>query len=64
MSAIYDLKHITRYRYVNPVQFGEHRAIFLSVAGPPTPGCRFTYRGRAGATMTPPVDQLFLKPKT
>lgn len=33
MSAIYDLKHITRYRYANPVQFGEHRAIFLPVAG-------------------------------
>jgi transglutaminase-like putative cysteine protease len=33
MSAIYDLKHTTTYRYVNPVTFGEHRAIFLPAAG-------------------------------
>ena len=29
MAAIYDLEHITTYRYTNPVTFGEHRAIFL-----------------------------------
>jgi transglutaminase-like putative cysteine protease len=29
MSIIYDLEHITTYRYQNPVTFGEHRAIFL-----------------------------------
>ncbi|OKH37921.1 transglutaminase-like superfamily protein [[Phormidium ambiguum] IAM M-71] len=29
MSVIYDLEHITTYRYTNPVTFGEHRAIFL-----------------------------------
>ncbi|MBW4622656.1 MAG: transglutaminase family protein [Cyanosarcina radialis HA8281-LM2] len=29
MSAIYDLEHVTAYRYANPVTFGEHRAIFL-----------------------------------
>jgi transglutaminase-like putative cysteine protease len=33
MSAIYDLEHVTLYRYANPVQFGEHRAIFLPAAG-------------------------------
>jgi len=29
MTVIYDLEHITTYRYRNPVTFGEHRAIFL-----------------------------------
>lgn len=29
MSVIYDLEHITTYRYTNLVTFGEHRAIFL-----------------------------------
>jgi transglutaminase-like putative cysteine protease len=29
MSVIYDLEHITTYRYTKPVTFGEHRAIFL-----------------------------------
>jgi transglutaminase-like putative cysteine protease len=33
MSAIYDLEHTTVYRYANPVQFREHRAIFLPAAG-------------------------------
>lgn len=33
MSVIYDLEHITIYRYRQPVKFGEHRAIFL-----PSPG--------------------------
>jgi transglutaminase-like putative cysteine protease len=33
MSVIYDLEHITTYRYANPVTFGEHRAIFLPIAG-------------------------------
>ncbi|WP_013334521.1 transglutaminase family protein [Gloeothece verrucosa] len=32
MSVIYDLEHITTYRYRNPVTFGEHRAIFLPSA--------------------------------
>lgn len=29
MSVIYDLEHVTTYRYATPVTFGEHRAIFL-----------------------------------
>lgn len=29
MSVIYDLEHITTYRYAKPVTFGQHRAIFL-----------------------------------
>lgn len=29
MAVIYDLEHITTYRYTNPVTFGEHRAMFL-----------------------------------
>lgn len=29
MTVIYDLEHVTTYRYCNPVTFGEHRAIFL-----------------------------------
>jgi transglutaminase-like putative cysteine protease len=33
MSVIYDLEHITTYRYANPVKFGEHRAIFLPSSG-------------------------------
>lgn len=33
MSVIYDLEHITTYRYANPVKFGEHRAIFLPNRG-------------------------------
>ncbi len=33
MSVIYDLEHITTYRYRNPVTFGEHRAIFLPSSG-------------------------------
>ncbi|GAP98552.1 transglutaminase family protein [Leptolyngbya sp. NIES-2104] len=33
MSIIYDLEHITTYRYRNPVTFGEHRAIFLPSSG-------------------------------
>jgi len=33
MSVIYDLEHITTYRYANPVKFGEHRAIFLPNGG-------------------------------
>lgn len=37
MRVIYDLEHITAYRYRKPVTFGEHRAIFL-----PSPG----YMGR------------------
>jgi transglutaminase-like putative cysteine protease len=33
MSVIYDLEHITTYRYRKPVTFGEHRAIFLPSSG-------------------------------
>lgn len=33
MSVIYDLEHITTYRYQKPVTFGEHRAIFLPNSG-------------------------------
>jgi transglutaminase-like putative cysteine protease len=33
MTVIYDLEHITTYRYRNPVTFGEHRAIFLPSGG-------------------------------
>lgn len=33
MSIIYDLQHITTYRYQKPVTFGEHRAIFLPSTG-------------------------------
>lgn len=33
MTVIYDLEHITTYRYANPVTFGEHRAIFLPSLG-------------------------------
>lgn len=33
MSVIYELEHVTTYRYRNPVRFGEHRAIFLPSAG-------------------------------
>ena len=37
MTVIYDLEHVTTYRYRKPVKFGAHRAIFL-----PSPG----YSGR------------------
>lgn len=37
MTVIYDLEHVTTYRYRQPVTFGNHRAIFL-----PSPG----YSGR------------------
>jgi transglutaminase-like putative cysteine protease len=33
MTIIYNLEHITTYRYANPVTFGEHRAIFLPSVG-------------------------------
>lgn len=33
MSIIYDLQHVTTYRYQKPVTFGEHRAIFLPSTG-------------------------------
>lgn len=33
MTLIYDLEHITTYKYANPVTFGEHRAIFLPSIG-------------------------------
>lgn len=33
MSVIYDLEHVTTYRYRSPVTFGEHRAIFLPGTG-------------------------------
>lgn len=33
MTVIYDLEHVTTYRYQNPVTLGEHRGIFLPGAG-------------------------------
>ncbi|MGF1522269.1 MAG: transglutaminase domain-containing protein [Leptolyngbyaceae cyanobacterium] len=33
MAVIYDLEHVTTYRYRNPVEFGEHRGIFLPGVG-------------------------------
>ena len=33
MTVIYDLEHVTTYRYQKPVTFGEHRAIFLPSLG-------------------------------
>jgi transglutaminase-like putative cysteine protease len=33
MTVIYDLEHVTTYRYRQPVIFGEHRAIFLPSLG-------------------------------
>ena len=36
MSAVYDLEHITTYRYANPVEFGKHRAIFFYPRRGPT----------------------------
>ena len=33
MTVIYDLEHVTTYRYHNPVTFGEHRGIFLPSTG-------------------------------
>ena len=33
MTAIYDLEHVTTYRYQNPVTLGQHRGIFLPGAG-------------------------------
>lgn len=33
MTVIYDLEHVTTYRYQNPVTLGEHRGIFLPGVG-------------------------------
>lgn len=33
MSVIYDLEHVTTYRYQKPVSFGPHQAIFLPGVG-------------------------------
>lgn len=33
MTVIYDLEHVTTYRYQTPVTLGEHRGIFLPGAG-------------------------------
>lgn len=33
MTVIYDLEHVTTYRYRNPVMLGEHRGIFLPGVG-------------------------------
>ena len=33
MTVIYDLEHVTTYRYRQPVTFGDHRAIFLPSLG-------------------------------
>jgi hypothetical protein len=29
MAIVYEIEHITRYQYANPVTLGEHRAMFL-----------------------------------
>jgi transglutaminase-like putative cysteine protease len=34
MPVLYDIEHITTYRYVTPVSFGPHRAMFLPRPGP------------------------------
>ena len=33
MTVIYDLEHVTTYRYRKPVTFGDHRAIFFAQCG-------------------------------
>lgn len=33
MSVIYEIEHITTYKYANPVTLGEHRAMFLPKIG-------------------------------
>ncbi|MEM6434223.1 MAG: transglutaminase N-terminal domain-containing protein, partial [Cyanobacteria bacterium P01_D01_bin.115] len=33
MPVIYDLEHVTTYRYRHPVKFGPHRGIFLPSVG-------------------------------
>ncbi|RZM77733.1 transglutaminase family protein [Leptolyngbya iicbica] len=33
MTVVYDLEHVTTYRYRQPVTFGDHRAIFLPSLG-------------------------------
>ena len=33
MPVIYDLEHVTTYRYRHPVKFGQHRGIFLPSVG-------------------------------
>jgi len=34
MPVLYDVEHVTTYRYAKPVSFGTHRAMFLPRSGP------------------------------
>jgi transglutaminase-like putative cysteine protease len=34
MPILYDVEHVTTYKYANPVTFGAHRAMFLPRSGP------------------------------
>jgi transglutaminase-like putative cysteine protease len=34
MGVLYDVEHVSTYRYRNPVKFGTHRAMFLPRSGP------------------------------
>jgi transglutaminase-like putative cysteine protease len=34
MAILYEVEHVTTYRYAAPVTFGEHRAMFLPRSGP------------------------------
>jgi transglutaminase-like putative cysteine protease len=33
MAVVYDIEHVTTYKYKNPVTFGQHRALFLPRVG-------------------------------
>ena len=34
MPVLYDVEHVTTYKYAKPVSFGTHRAMFLPRSGP------------------------------
>lgn len=34
MAVLYDVEHVTTYKYAKPVTFGTHRAMFLPRSGP------------------------------
>src|SRR5215471_4713088 len=34
MAVLYDVEHVTTYKYATPVSFGAHRAMFLPRSGP------------------------------
>ena len=34
MPILYDVEHVTTYKYASPVTFGAHRAMFLPRSGP------------------------------